>query len=108
MKIGFKATQIAIAGFVIPFMAVYDPALMMQGNPTTIAVVYIVFKALLAIFLWGGAAIGYLWSPLNSIERIFAALSACFLVAAFPMTDQIGFAASALFIGWNWYKSHKK
>jgi TRAP transporter 4TM/12TM fusion protein len=27
MKIGFKATQIAVAGFVVPFMAVYDNAL---------------------------------------------------------------------------------
>jgi len=108
MKIGFKATQIAIAGFVIPFMAVYDPALMMQGDPTAIAVIYIVVKALVAIFLWGAAAIGYLWSPLSMVERIFAALSACFLVAAYPMTDQIGFVAATLFIGWNWYKNHKK
>jgi TRAP transporter 4TM/12TM fusion protein len=108
MKIGFKATQIAIAGFVIPFMAVYDPALMIQGDPTVMAVVYVVSKALLAIFLWGAAAIGYLWTPVSMPERIFAALSACFLVVALPMTDQIGFAASALFIGWNWYKSHKK
>jgi len=41
-------------------------------------------------------------------ERIFAALSACFLVVALPMTDQIGFVAAALFIGWSWYKSHQK
>jgi len=79
MKIGFKATQIAIAGFVVPFMAVYDPALMMQGDPTWIAVVYIVLKALLAIFLWGCAAIGYLWSPLHMFERVFAAASAALL-----------------------------
>ena len=32
MKIGWKATHIAIAGFVIPYMAVYDPALMLQGG----------------------------------------------------------------------------
>jgi len=108
MKIGFKATQIAVAGFVIPFMAVYDPALMMQGDPTFFAVVYVVTKALLAIFLWGAAAIGYLWAPVSMVERIFAALSACFLVVALPMTDQIGFAAAALFMGWSWYKSHKK
>src|SRR5213076_2443632 len=30
MRIGWKATHIAIAGFVIPYMAVYDPALMLQ------------------------------------------------------------------------------
>ncbi|MBL8490969.1 MAG: TRAP transporter permease, partial [Rhodocyclaceae bacterium] len=29
MKIGFKAVQIAIAGFVVPYMAVYDNALML-------------------------------------------------------------------------------
>ena len=34
MKIGLKAVQIAIAGFVVPYMAVYDPALMLQGDPT--------------------------------------------------------------------------
>ncbi len=32
MRIGWKATHIAIAGFVIPYMAVYDPALMLQGG----------------------------------------------------------------------------
>ena len=69
MKIGVKATQIAIAGFVIPFMAVYDPALMLQpdaaGNFSWMAAVYVVGKALLAIALWGGTAVGYLGRPLK-------------------------------------------
>ena len=108
MKIGFKATQIAIAGFVVPFMAVYDPALMMQGDPTWIAVVYIVLKALLAIFLWGCAAIGYLWSPLHMFERVFAAASAALLVAAIPVTDQIGFVLGFMFIAWNGWKNRKR
>jgi len=108
MRIGFKATQIAVAGFVVPYMAVYDPALMLQNDPTFFAVVYVVIKAVLAIFLWGAAAIGYLWTPIKMPERVFAALGACFLVAAIPMTDQIGFAASIAFIGWNLYKKYKK
>lgn len=107
MRIGFKATQIAIAGFVVPYMAVYDPALMIQNDPTLFAVLYVVFKALLAIFLWGVAAIGYLWTPLNMMERLFAALSACFLVAALPISDQMGFATGIAFIAWNWYKKAK-
>ncbi|ARU48091.1 TRAP transporter permease [Sulfurospirillum diekertiae] len=108
MKIGFKATQIAIAGFVVPFMAVYDPALMLQGDPTWMAVVYIVLKALLAIYLWGCAAIGYLWSPLHMGERIFAAASAALLVAALPATDEAGFAFGLMFIAWNWWKNRKR
>src|SRR5450759_713497 len=81
VKIGFKATQIAIAGFVIPFMAVYDPSLMMQGG-TWYDTVYMVFKAVVAICLWGAAAVGYLRTPLNWGERIVCAGAALLLVAA--------------------------
>ena len=105
MKIGIKAVQIAIAGFVVPYMAVYDNALMLQGNPTVLAVVYVVGKALLAIALWGAAAIGYLRAPLNVWERIFAAAGAFMLVAALPLTDEIGFTLSATFIGWHFLRT---
>jgi TRAP transporter 4TM/12TM fusion protein len=107
MKTGLKAVQIAIAGFVVPFMAVYDNALMLQGDPSALAVAYIVGKALLAITLWGAAAIGYLRAPLNGWSRLFAAASAFMLVAALPLTDEIGFAMSALFIGWHWLRTRR-
>jgi len=101
MRIGFKATQIAIAGFVIPYMAVYSPELMLQGDWTLLSTSYVVAKALLAIGLWGGAAVGYLWMPLRPWERIFAAIGALMLVAAIPLTDQIGFAMAVAFLAWH-------
>ncbi len=104
MKIGFKATQIAIAGFVVPFMAVYDPALMLQGDPTPAAVAYVVCKATLAIYLWGSAAIGYLWAPLNVAERAVAAGAAFALVVALPVTDEVGFAVAAAFLFWHGWR----
>ncbi|MEO8600410.1 MAG: TRAP transporter permease, partial [bacterium] len=105
MKIGVKATQIAIAGFVIPYMAVYTPALMLQGEWTVVAVIYIVGKALLAIALWGATAVGYLLAPLKVYERVFTAVAAMMLVAAVPLTDQIGFAMTLLFMLWHvWQK----
>ncbi len=100
MKIGWKATHIAIAGFVIPYMAVYDPALMLQGG-TLYDTAYMVFKALVAIAFWGGAAVGYLRGPLNWPERIFITGAAFLLVLALPLTDEIGFAACALFMVWH-------
>ena len=51
-----------------------------------------VFKALVAIGLWGAAAIGYLRAPLGWPERIAAARARCLLVVALPLTDEIGFA----------------
>ncbi|HEV2686756.1 MAG TPA: TRAP transporter large permease subunit, partial [Actinomycetota bacterium] len=106
MKIGWKATHIAIAGFVIPYMAVYDPALMLQAvaPATTVDLLdtaYVVMKAVIAIGLWGGAAVGYLWGPLAWYERILAMIAAFLLVIAVPWTDEAGFALGALFALWH-------
>ncbi len=105
MRIGVKATQIAIAGFVIPYMAVYTPAMMLQGEWTVVAVVYIVGKALLAVGLWGATAVGYLLTPLKPYERVFTGVAALMLVAAGALSDQVGFAMAALFAVWHvWQK----
>ena len=100
LKIGIQAVRIAIAGFVIPYMAVYAPALMLQGGDL-LDVVYVVGKALLAVGLGGAGAIGFLLAPLNWFERIFAIAAATFLIVALPLTDEIGFAASAVFVVWH-------
>jgi len=105
MQTGIKATQIAIAGFVVPFMAVYDPALMLQGDAGWLAVAYVSFKAVVAICLWGAAAVGYLRSPLNWTERGVSAIAAGLLVAALPFTDEAGFALGAALIAWNFWRA---
>jgi TRAP transporter 4TM/12TM fusion protein len=111
MRIGWKATHIAIAGFVIPYMAVYDPALMLQPGPqggiSIVAVVYITFKALVAIALWGAAAIGYVRGPLSWWERIAALVSAALLVATIPLTDELGFAAAGALLAWHLWRTRK-
>ena len=99
MRIGLNCMRLATAGFVVPFMAVYSPALMLQSNDIG-AIVYIVFKALLAIGLWGAASIGYLRDRLSWPERVLAAVAAFFLVAAIPVTDEVGFALGAGFVAW--------
>jgi TRAP transporter 4TM/12TM fusion protein len=111
MRIGWKATHIAIAGFVIPYMAVYDPALMLQPEAgatgvSIVAAAYVIVKTIIAIGLWGGAAVGYfLRGPLNWPERIAAFVAASLLVAAAPWTDNVGFVGSALFIAWHWWRT---
>ncbi|WP_084536378.1 TRAP transporter permease [Azospirillum halopraeferens] len=99
LEIGFIATRVAMAGYVVPFMAVYDPALMLQ-SPDVLNTVYMIVKACLGIMLWGAAAIGFFWTPLGWIARIFAAGSAFLFVLALPITDELAFAGAALFIGW--------
>lgn len=106
LKISLEAIKIAAAGFVIPFMAVYTPALMLQ-NATVLGVVYITLKAIVAIGFWGAAVIGYINAPLTVWERCWAMLAAFSLIAAIPLTDEIGFALSAAFVAWLWFKQRQ-
>ncbi len=100
MKIGVQAVRIALAGFIVPYMAVYAPALMLQGG-TWFDTGYVVVKTIIAILLWGGTAIGYWLAPLNWFERIWAFVAAAFLVAAVPLTDEIGFALAIALAVWH-------
>ena len=99
LRISIEAVKVAAAGFVIPFMAVYTPALMLQdGGPLAqsmgypVAVTYIVAKALIAVGLWGAAVIGYLKTHMTLLERALAASAAASLILALPLTDEIGLA----------------
>ncbi|MGO4573526.1 TRAP transporter permease [Microvirga sp. 2TAF3] len=112
-KIGFQAMRIALPGFVIPYMAVYDPTLMLQpvagldGGAYWVNVAYIVFKTVLAIVLWGAASVGYLNTRMSWWERVWVAVAAAFLVLALPVTDEVGFALAALFFAFHFWRSRR-
>ena len=115
MRIGFEATRIAVAGYVVPFMAVYAPALMLQpGDPLAASVglipaaSYVVLKAVIAIGLWGGAATGWLLGPLGWAERALCVVAASLLVLALPVTDEAGFALTALVVGRHWWRQARQ
>ena len=93
-------------------MAVYTPALMLQEGGALAAEVgywpavgYVVIKTALAIALWGVAVIGFLRMRLALWERALAAAAAFTLVAALPVTDEIGFALAVVFFAQHWWRS---
>jgi TRAP transporter 4TM/12TM fusion protein len=105
LQIGLNAMRIAMAGFLVPFMAVYMPALMLQaGDPLAakwglpLAAAYAFGKAALGMMLLGIAAIGYFRAPTPWWERIYAVLTAALLLVIAPWTDEIGFALAAIFM----------
>jgi TRAP transporter 4TM/12TM fusion protein len=115
LTISLNAVKIAAAGFVIPFMAVYTPALMLQpGGPLAEAigflpaVIYIVTKTVISIGLWGVAVIGWLGRPLALWERALAMVAAFTLIAALPLTDEIGLALALLFAVQLWWRRRRQ
>jgi TRAP-type uncharacterized transport system fused permease subunit len=110
-KIGWEAMRIALAGYVIPFIAVYSPALMMQTHDPMVpvlgfygAVAYAFFKALVSIALFGMVAIGFLFTRMTVIERIVAFLAALMLFGEFAYSDQIGYVLAVIVFIWQWRK----
>ena len=113
-KIGWEAMRIALAGYVIPFIAVYSPSLMLQaGDPMAAeigfygAVVYSTVKALVAIGLFGMVAIGYLFKRMALAERVIAFLAALCLLGEFQYSDWVGYALALAILAWQWRQRHR-
>jgi TRAP-type uncharacterized transport system fused permease subunit len=93
-----QAVKIALPGFVVPYMAVYTPSLMLQDGGALAAVAgywpevaYVVVKTLIAIALWGVASIGYLKHRIGMGERVLFAVAAFLLFAPASFSDMWDF-----------------
>ena len=106
LKISLWAVRIAVAGFVVPFMAVYSPALMMQGGDW-LAVLYMLIKAAFAIGLWGIVFTGYCLRSLAWWEKLLGFAAGALMVLALPITDELGFALGLLFIAQHWWRARR-
>ena len=113
LKISFEAIKVAMAGFVIPYLAVYSPELMLQGYDGNnlinyvFSVFYICIKVILAILFWGITVIGYFYKDLNFFERFVTFLVPFLLIITLPLTDQIAFFLIAVILIYNWVKKKK-
>jgi len=106
LKISMWAIRIAIAGFVVPFMAVYNPSLMLQGDSLLMSA-YLVGKAAFAISLWGAASIGYFHHRLAWWERLLAVAAGVSLILALPLTDELGFGLGVLVLGQHLWRGRR-
>lgn len=63
LQTGFEAFKLAMAGFLIPYVFVFNPALLMQGTP--LEIVTVTLGLLVAIIFFAGALSGYFFKPLK-------------------------------------------
>ena len=71
-----------------------DRSVLPVGPP---AVASIVVKTGSAIALWGAAVIGFAAVRLTIAERALATIASFSMLAALPLTDEVGFALGVLF-----------
>ncbi len=86
MKTGFTALVTAVAGFLVPFMFVYNPYLLLQGD--ILHILLGCFTALIGILGLSAGVQGYLVNDLNIFERILL-LGVPFLIIYPTLTTNV-------------------
>src|SRR5699024_2419337 len=79
LRTGFSATKLAIAAFIIPYMFVLDPALLVIDT-NAFEVILIGITALSGMIAIGAGMIGYWYTKLNRVSRIIATLTGLSLI----------------------------
>ncbi len=88
MRTGFTAWIFALAGFLLPYMFVYNNSLLLMGRPVDIVLAFI--TACIGVICLSASIMNYFIRKTNIIERILLFLSALLLIKPGFKTDLLG------------------
>ncbi|MDR7523104.1 MAG: TRAP transporter fused permease subunit [Armatimonadota bacterium] len=92
-----QAVRLSIAGFIVPYMFVYGPALLV-GMDAWQSTILALATATIGTLCLAGAAIGYLLRPALMVERVLLLVAALTLIRPGISTDLIGLGLLGLVI----------
>lgn len=102
MKTGFQSLRLALAGFIVPFMFIYNPTMLMIDPvglavtakefplPPIIEIITVVITSVMGVIGLSAAVEGYFKGNINAITRIILAIGALLLIYPEVLTDVIG------------------
>lgn len=85
MKTGWTACRVGLAAFIVPYMFVFNPALLMSGQ--VYQVLWVTFTGLAGVTLLSCATIGWFLENMAKWERLLLAASAVLLIEPRFVTD---------------------
>ncbi len=88
MKTGWTAWTFALAGFLLPYMFVFNNSLLLMGSAVNIGLG--IFTSIIGVICLGAGIIGYFFKRANTLERIILFAAAFLLIKPGWMTDIIG------------------
>jgi len=98
IKTGVNAAKLAIAAFIIPYMFVLSPELLMIDT-TIPELLWVVFTAVTGMIAIGAGIIGYWFRRMYAIERLFAVAAGLMLIYPEGISDMIGLITFIILIG---------
>ncbi len=107
MKTGFAAVKLAIAGFIVPFMFVYSPQLLLIDT-TFLEGLRVTIGACFGVFMIGVAVEGYLFTKTNIFMRLVAACGALALIDSGIYSDLMGLGVLVLLVAYQYFSAKKE
>lgn len=89
LKTGFEATKLSIGAFIIPYMFVFNPQILMI-NTTFVEVIPILITSLIGMFAVSAGLEGYVFRKCNIIERVLFIIAGLLSIIPEIYTDIIG------------------
>ena len=93
---GFAAMKLAATGYIIPFMFVYGPSILLIGEPMTVAIACV--TSLIGVTCLAAGLHGYFVKRANFVERLILVAAAFTLIKPGLLTDLAGAGLIALVI----------
>ena len=99
-KSGWAAVKIGAAGFIVPFMCIYEPALLMIGDWPSIILAFVTSSV--GILFFAAGLHGYLLTAASHWQRVALVVAGLMLVDPTLVTDLIGgaLALSVVVVQW--------
>ena len=97
MKTGWQSVRLALAGFIVPFMFVFNPKLLLN-DVTFLTGIQVVLTACIGVVLIAAAVEGYLFGRMNVVLRIIAGIGAYLLIDSALLTDVLGIVCLVLIV----------
>ncbi|MDH8678278.1 TRAP transporter permease [Fusibacter bizertensis] len=88
MRTGIQASRLAIAAFIIPYIFVYSPELLLV-NVTPLHLVFILITAILGIIAVASGLTGYFQTKMNVLERLLFIVGGVMMVTTAPVVNLI-------------------
>ena len=95
-KVGWTSTRLGVAGFLVPFLAVYSPMLMFAGKFSAIELTEAIITAVIGVLALSAALENWMFRECKFWERAILFVGALMLMIPGVVTDIVGGVAVAV------------